>query len=139
MTSKRDQKDRKRERRKAPPELRQQSKRRGDAVDQAAKEHRRRHGQGAAYARMTKAGEVQIRRVRTFVDEDGMTVVEVHVNGPVDGGDPHFRVINPPGLVEDPAGDVALGNRRYRADPLAALAEVIGQHGGTMVKEGRRR
>ncbi len=138
MGSKRDEQGRKRTRRKAPPELRQQSKARGDAVAAAVREHRKAHGKDAPYARITRAGEVQIEDVKTFVDPDGMTIVEVFVAGPTAGGDPHFRIINPPALVEDPAGPEVRGQRRFRTDPLAALAEVIGQHGGTLVKEGRR-
>lgn len=138
MGSKKDVEHRRRERRKAPPELRQRSKVRGDAVAAAVREHRRLHGKDAPYARMTKAGEVQIREVRTLVDADGMTVVEVFVAGPTEGGDPHFRIVNPPGLVEDPGGPEVRGRRRFRVDPLAALAEIVGQHGGAFVKEGRR-
>lgn len=61
---------------------------------------------------------------------DGATSVEVHLDGEVVGGDPHFRIINPPMLVEDPDGGIEVGGFRYREDPLAALAEVIARHGG---------
>ena len=76
----------------------------------------------------TPAGAVRIGRVRV-VTQDGVDVVEVHAEGP-EGGDPHFRVINPPRFVPDPDGDVEINGQRFREDPLAALAHVIAQHGG---------
>lgn len=44
-------------------------------------------------------------------------------------GPPDYRIFNPPTLVRDPLGDVAIGRVRFREDPLAALAEVIAGHG----------
>lgn len=60
---------------------------------------------------------------------DGREWVEVTVADP-QCGDPSFRVFNPPALVPDPNGDVERNGQRYRHDPLAALARVIGQAGG---------
>ena len=72
----------------------------------------------------------------------GVTVtveaVEVRVPG---RARPVLRVVNPPGLAVDPAGEVTLHGRarpgktaaarRYRVDPAAALAEVLaGRDGG---------
>jgi hypothetical protein len=52
----------------------------------------------------------------------------------------NYRIVNPPTLVEDPAGDVIGGDgRRYRHDPLAAVAEVIGSLGGARGRKGMRR
>lgn len=43
-------------------------------------------------------------------------------------GDPHYRIFNPPLLAEDPAGPVVVDGRRYRLDPVMAVAEVIARH-----------
>lgn len=69
---------------------------------------------------------------------DGQKWIEANVAGPA-GGDPAFRVVNPPALVPDPAGEVEISGVRYRNDPLAALAEVIAGNGGasTTVRKGR--
>lgn len=48
-------------------------------------------------------------------------------------GDPHYRIFSPPLLAEDPAGPVAVDGRRYRLDPVTAVAEVIARH-----RAGRR-
>ena len=69
-------------------------------------------------------GEVAFTSIRA----DGNTV-EVTVADP-ECGDPTFRVINPPALVPDPAGDVERNGIRYRRDPLAALACVVAANGG---------
>jgi hypothetical protein len=62
-------------------------------------------------------------------EEDGHEWVEVTVADP-QCGDPTFRVFNPPALVPDPSGDVERNGRRYRHDPLCALAQVIASNGG---------
>jgi len=74
-------------------------------------------------------GEVRLASV-DVQEVDGVTSVEVHLDGRTAGGDPHFRIVNPPTLVEDPAGDIELAGLYYREDPLVALAEVIARHGG---------
>lgn len=42
-------------------------------------------------------------------------------------GAPDYRIFNPPTLVSDPAGDILseTHGKRYREDPLAAVAELI--------------
>jgi hypothetical protein len=64
--------------------------------------------------------------------------VEVTVTGAA-GGDPSFRIFNPPTLVPDPAGDVEVHGIRFRYDPLAAVAHVIANHGGSQDKMKARR
>lgn len=91
------------------------------------------------YVRRTRHGEVSLVQVQGAVLPDGLKVVEVHAGGQVEGGDPHFVIVNPPTLVEDPAGDVEISGRRFREDPLAALAEVVGMHGGAMTGKRKRR
>jgi hypothetical protein len=39
-----------------------------------------------------------------------------------------YRIFNPPTLVKDGSGSVEIGGKRYREDPLGALADVIRQH-----------
>lgn len=65
--------------------------------------------------------------------------VDVRLQGETESQDPHFRVVNPPLLVEDPAGPVEINGKRFREDPLAALARVIGDNGGAQVQRGRGR
>lgn len=87
---------------------------------------------------MTRAGEVRIRSLDVKTSPDGVAYVDVVLDGPTSAGDPHFRIVNPPLLVEDQAGAVRRGARRFRLDPLAALAEIVAQHGGATVQgEGR--
>lgn len=88
---------------------------------------------GGVGSHMTPYGEVRIRSAIV----EGNTV-EVHLEDGTEGGDPHFRIVNPPLLVEDPAGDVLTGNGTFRLDPVAALANVIGSLGGAIKRKGRR-
>jgi hypothetical protein len=82
------------------------------------------------YLRATPAGEVRIRALR-LVEIGGHEVLEVTVGEP-SNGDPSFRVVNPPTLVKEPDGS-------YREDPLAALAQVIGEHGGAARRKRSQR
>lgn len=91
------------------------------------------------YVRRTRRGEVTLTGLTGRTDGEGNAWVEVYAQGDVEAGDPHFRIVNPPTLVEDPQGPVELDGRRYREDPLAALAEVIGRHGGAVKPKRRRR
>lgn len=85
----------------------------------------------------TSRGEVTLERVRVQVDpESGVTYLDVTVGGPA-GGDPHYRVVNPPLLVRDPKGPVEAHGVRWREDPVAALAESIGRHGGARPRRRR--
>lgn len=83
------------------------------------------------YVRRTRHGEVRLDALQVL-EVDGHTVVEVWVGGDTENGDPHFRVVNPPQLVEDPQGPVEVRGRRYREDPVAALAEAVAANGGAM-------
>lgn len=97
----------------------------------------REHPEDALTVRTTR-GEVTIQRLRYRTDPDsGVAYLDVTVDGPA-GGDPHYRIVNPPRLVEDPEGDVEFRGRRWREDPLAALAETIARHGGATVRRERR-
>lgn len=88
---------------------------------------------GGAGAHATPNGEVRIRSAVVTGD-----TVEVWLEGETIGGEPHFRIVNPPLLVEDANGDVLLGQGRFRLDPVAALAYVIGSLGGGIKRKGRR-
>ena len=82
----------------------------------------------------TAAGTVEI----AALSADG-EAVEVTVSGAA-GGDPSFRIFNPPTLVADPTGDREVNGIRFRYDPLAAVASVIAANGGAQAKakDGRR-
>lgn len=116
--------------------------------DQDAEEIRRRaawrasqvmgswHAEGTRTIR-TAYGDVVLEDVKRHTDpESGVVYLDVAVGGP-SGGDPHYRVVNPPTLVPDPSGPVVAHGKRWREDPLAALAEVIGRHGGAQAQRGR--
>lgn len=91
------------------------------------------------YARRTRHGEVHLAAVAGIITADGLHAVEVRTAGQTEGGDPHFIIVNPPGLAEDPNGPIELNGRRFRDDPLAALAEVVAQHGGAISGKRKRR
>lgn len=87
----------------------------------------------------TRTGSAQIGAIRHVPDPDGLDSVEVWV-GPQEGP-PAFRLINPPMLVPDPQGSEVLTEfdplrqkniiRRFRVDPLQAIAEVIASQNGS--------
>lgn len=82
------------------------------------------------YVWATPAGEVRIQAL-SVLELDGHEVLDVTVGDPTNG-DPHFRVVNPPTVIREPDGS-------YREDPLAAVAQVIGEHGGAARrKRGRK-
>lgn len=83
----------------------------------------------------TRGGEVVIDRLVQRTDAAGVPFIEVFLKGET-VSESHFRMYNPPSLVPDPNGDIESGGMRFRDDPLAAIAEVISQHGGA--KRGRR-
>lgn len=93
-------------------------------------------GQGGRYVTRTPSGEVVLESLE-LVDSDGLRYLEVWAGGQTEGGDPHFRVVNPPLLVPDPDGDVVVRGEHFREDPLAALAEVIGANGGALARRRR--
>lgn len=77
----------------------------------------------------TSHGVVEVERV-VLDDTAEELALEVYVTDPV-GGDPSFRIINPPIMVPDPNGSAVLKDgRRARIDPMAAVAEAIAMHGG---------
>jgi hypothetical protein len=74
-------------------------------------------------------GVVTIDEITVTIDPDtGNIVVDVYAP---DFIDPNIRVINPPRYLPDPDGTVELGRRKWRDDPMGALAHLIMQHGGT--------
>jgi hypothetical protein len=90
----------------------------------------------------TRRGAVSIASMRVIEDR-GEPFVEVWLGGTVDG-ECHFRVFNPPVMVEDPAGDVvvaASGSRpevRLLEDPLRAVAEAVAEATAGSKRGGRR-
>lgn len=93
-------------------------------------------GRPEPYEHTSSNGVVRIEQVESG-EQDGIPYVEVRVTDPA-GGDPVFRVFNPPALVADPAGDVERGGTRYRFDPVAALAESVGMFGGSVARRAAR-
>jgi hypothetical protein len=80
-------------------------------------------------------GQIRHRPARNAQELDS---VEVWLGGSAKGA-PAWRIVNPPTLVSDPAGDVLITDRspngrnivhRYREDPLVALAEFIATNQG---------
>lgn len=94
-------------------------------------------GQGGQYVTRTPHGEVILEALEKVDEGTGLAYLEVWTGGATEVGDPHFRVVNPPLLVKDPEGDVEVRGERYREDPLAALAEVIGANGGAVATRRR--
>lgn len=93
---------------------------------------------GEKLAVRTGRGEVHFAQIDAHED-GGRSWVDVRLDGPTAGGDPHFKIVNPPTLVRDPLGDIEVNGERYRDDPIAALAEVIASLGGARSERGRRR
>lgn len=87
----------------------------------------------------TRNGSAQIGAIVHRQDENGLDSVDVWL-GPQQGP-PAFRLINPPTLVPDPAGSEIITEhdplrkrdivRRFRVDPLQAIAEVIASQNGS--------
>lgn len=89
---------------------------------------------GSPVTVVTPSGTVEIESLSA----DG-GAVSVTVSGAV-GGDPSFRIFNPPTLAPDPTGDREINGIRFREDPLAAVAMVIAENGGAQekAKDARR-
>lgn len=86
----------------------------------------------------TRRGQVDIRSVAEK-RAGNVHYLEIELGSGSEGGDPHFRIFNPPVYVEDPEGtdlvrDVpGRGPVKYRRDPLEAVAQVIAEEGGRLV------
>lgn len=83
-------------------------------------------------------GDVWITSMRTKMADDGTVVLEVHVDDPANQ-EPHYCVINPPSLVRDASGEIELAGKRFREDPVAAVAALIARTGGTVKASQRGR
>lgn len=94
---------------------------------------------GGVYATRTRAGEVHLEDVAQREDSAGQVYVDVTLAGTTEGGDPHFVIYNPPLLATDPTGPIEINGRRFREDPLAALAEVVALNGGARTEKRKRR
>lgn len=116
---------------------RQRATERARKADQAWKDHRAKRG-GQPYVVRTRHGEVRLDAVEIHQDGD-LAWVEVWAGGDAVGADPHFRIFNPPTLTEDPLGDVEIQGRRFREDPMAALAEAVARAGGAVQTKRKRR
>lgn len=81
----------------------------------------------------TPAGDVAIESL-TAIEDGARSRVEVTVSSP-EGGDPNFVIVNPPTLVPDRNGAHVIHGKRYRDDPVAAVAHAIASHGGAQAKQ----
>jgi hypothetical protein len=75
----------------------------------------------------------------TVVEDGTRSYVDVTLDGVPEGGDPSFRIVNPPTLVPDPTGDVVVRGMRFRNDPVGAIAMVLANNGGAAQKARTRR
>lgn len=88
----------------------------------------------------TRQGVVTIGAMRHRPAEKATELDSVEVwLGSGSAGPPAWRLINPPTLVPDPAGNIIIAerttpshtiHRRYREDPLAAVAEFLASNQG---------
>lgn len=85
----------------------------------------------------TRHGTVRIAAV-TLESADDAPYVGVRIH-PGQDRDPDYRIFNPPLTVADPDGDIVTSSGRYRYDPVAAVAEVIGGLGAAADSRRRRR
>jgi hypothetical protein len=75
----------------------------------------------------TKEGPLEIARMQVK-EVSGFSFLEIYLADTT--SDPHYRIMNPPLYYEDPTGDVEIpgSSKKYRRDPLRAVAEVIAGH-----------
>jgi hypothetical protein len=90
------------------------------------------NNEGVAVFRLARGREVRIGHVE-YVEENGVPAVLVWQGKRT--GPPAFRIINPPLMVPDSQGSVQVETgspgrgktiRKYRGDPVAALAYAMG-------------
>ncbi|WP_149264299.1 hypothetical protein [Actinomadura sp. K4S16] len=72
--------------------------------------------------------DITIGHVEAVQPSDGIAYIDVWTGPPA--GPPQYRIVNPPLLVPDPHGDITITEargrtRRYRSDPMAAIADAI--------------
>lgn len=113
-----------------PPKDKIRDRLKGLPPDQIAREKAREARQRFRDAMPPGGGKVALGRLAVARLEAVDGAVEIWLDD--HDGPPDFRVINPPILVADPAGDVERPGPhgrtlRYREDPLAALGAVIGR------------
>jgi hypothetical protein len=84
----------------------------------------------------TRFGRVEFESIEVHTDDDGGFWLDIRL-GSAAGGDCHFRIFNPPLLVQASDGDIKLGGDRYRMDPVQAVAEVVANHGGLSTRRKR--
>lgn len=70
-----------------------------------------------------RGGSITIYKVQ-FGQFETSSFVDVWTSPDVDE-EPHYRFFNPPTLAQDSQGTIEIEGRKYREDPLAAVAEVI--------------
>lgn len=95
---------------------------RAKSVKDAFDNHQGKNERGELTVRSRKGGEVTLTNIK-YVEYDGVSCVEIW--GDEGAVAPSYRIFNPPTLVEDGLGDIEVRGKKFREDPLGALAEVI--------------
>lgn len=103
---------------------------RATAVRNAIRDSTARDAGGVVTVTTAAGHTVRIQRVELSPESADTAWVDVYLEGQTEDGEAHFRVINPPTLVEDRGGEIIVNGVRHREDPLLALAEVLAGHGG---------
>jgi hypothetical protein len=105
-------------------------------VEEIVEKFKDKKGDKPTVAVGTRKGTIEVNRME-LVEYSGVPALEVYLSNAA--GDPHYRIFNPPVLIEDPQGDIELpvrqkegeepkGKKKFRRDPLAAVLEVIAGH-----------
>lgn len=105
---------------------------RATAVRDAVRDSTARDNNDVVTATTAAGRTVRIQRVELSPESAETAWVDVYLEGQTETGEAHFRVINPPTLVEDRGGEIIVNGVRHREDPLLALAEVLAGHGGAV-------
>lgn len=120
---------------------------RGDENERARREARTRRaekvrdaiaGREGQTRHRTSKGDINLGEIRFVPASDAeAALIEVTV-GRRQGGEPDYRIVNPPLYVADPDGTVDLDGVPHREDPVAALAELVAQFTGPARRRRRR-
>lgn len=74
--------------------------------------------------RASNGAEISLAAVQSRLEGE-LVCLDIWLGEHVPGQPPHVILANPPTLVEDPAGDVEMGGKTWREDPLAAVVEAL--------------
>lgn len=89
----------------------------------AADQFANRDDPGVPMVIKNRLGQVQIHKAE-LKEVQGSTCIDIWTGSRTEAP-PDYRIFNPPTLAQDPEGDIEVGGKMYREDPMAAIAEVI--------------